>query len=105
MTALVTVLTPNLAVMTAPGAPIGAGLADLAAHNAFGSSVGFPMEYVEPGPPVIYDVRNLNDGSQTAPIDGGDRILIFGDNFFPPVTIRLTGCDASAPTTEAPVQA
>ena len=53
----------------------------------------FPVEYVQPGPPSILDVRNLDDGTQTSPIDSNDRLLIFGDNFFQPLTVRLTGCD------------
>lgn len=92
----VKVLTPNLAVMKSPAAPNEeAGLADLKAHNTFGDSDPFTVEYVEPGPPAILDVRNLDDGTTTSPIDANDRILIFGDSFFDPVTVRLTGCDLS----------
>ena len=88
------VLTPNLAVMTSPASPDGLpGLADLVGHNSFGDSDPFAVEYVEPGPPEIIDVRNLDDGTQSAPIDGNDRLLIFGDNFYEPVVVRLTGCD------------
>ncbi|MHC4550358.1 MAG: IPT/TIG domain-containing protein [Planctomycetota bacterium] len=98
-TTSVTVLTPNLAVMTAPASPDGLpGLADLQAHNAFGDSDEFTVEYVQPGPPGILDVRNLDDGTQSAPIDAGDRLLIFGENFFSPVTVRLTGCDLNNQT-------
>jgi hypothetical protein len=90
----VTVLTPNIAVMTAPASPDGeTGIADLMAHNAFGSSSGFAVEYVEPGPPAIIDVRNLDSGRTEAPIDANDRILIFGDNFFSPLSVRLIGCN------------
>jgi len=97
-TTLVTVLTPNLAVMTSPETPDGLeGTADLQAHNAFGDSNRFTVEYVQPGPPLITDVRNLDDGTQTAPIDAEDRLLIFGKNFFRPLTVRLTGCDLNNP--------
>jgi len=97
-TTLVTVLTPNLAVMTSPETPDGLeGTADLQAHNAFGDSNRLTVEYVQPGPPVITDVRNLDDGTQTAPIDAEDRLLIFGRNFFRPLTVRLTGCDLNNP--------
>ncbi|MHC4160986.1 MAG: IPT/TIG domain-containing protein [Planctomycetota bacterium] len=97
-TTAVTVLTPNLAVMTSPETPDGLeGTADLQAHNAFGDSNRFTVEYVQPGPPVIVDVRNLDDGTQTAPIDAEDRLLIFGGNFFRPLTVRLTGCDLNNP--------
>ncbi len=96
----VAVLTPNLAVMRSPPSPNGLpGLADLKAHNAFGDSPGFTVEYVQPAPPIILDVRNLDDGTTTAPIDGNRRLLIFGDNFFAPLTVRLIGCNALAPST------
>ena len=58
----VVVLTPNLAVMIAPSSPDGEpGVADMWAENEFGESEDFPVEYVEPGPPAIIDVRNLDD--------------------------------------------
>ncbi|MHC5050132.1 MAG: IPT/TIG domain-containing protein, partial [Planctomycetota bacterium] len=100
-TTAVTVLTPNLAVMTSPETPDGLeGTADLQAHNAFGDSNRFTVEYVQPGPPLITDVRNLDDGTQTAPIDAEDRLLIFGENFIRPLTVRLTGCDLNNPEGE-----
>ncbi len=96
----VAVLTPNIAVMRSPASPNGLpGLADLKAHNAFGDSPAFTVEYVQPGPPKILDVRNLDDGTTTAPIDGNERLLIFGDNFFAPLSVRLIGCNAAAPAT------
>ncbi|MEE8106266.1 MAG: IPT/TIG domain-containing protein [Planctomycetota bacterium] len=87
------VLTPNLAVMTAPESPDGEiGEALLTARNDFGASeVPFTVEYVQTPPPVIVDVRNLHDGTTGAPIDANDRILIFGDYFVKPnlvVTLR-----------------
>ncbi len=92
------VLTANIAVMTSPASPDdAAGLADLKAHNPFGDSDGFTVEYVEPGPPAILDVRNLDDGTTSSPIDANDRLLVFGDNFFAPVTVKLTGCDLDDP--------
>ncbi len=100
----VEVLTPNLAVMTSPASPDGQpGLADLAAHNQFGDSPDFTVEYVEPGPPNILDVRNLASGTTDSSIDANDRLLIFGDNFFDPVTVTLTGCDISDQTTTVTV--
>ena len=90
----VEVLTPNIAVCTSPASPDGLpGIADLQGHNDFGDSNLFPVEYVEPGPPNIIDVRNLDTGNQNAPIDAQDRLVIFGDNFFDPVTVTLIGCD------------
>ncbi|MHC4450749.1 MAG: IPT/TIG domain-containing protein, partial [Planctomycetota bacterium] len=90
----VEVLTPNIVVCRAPASPDELpGIADLQGHNDFGDSNLFPVEYVEPGPPAIIDVRNLDTGDTNAPIDANDRLLIFGDNFFAPVTVRLTGCD------------
>jgi len=92
------VLTPGLAVMTAPAAPDDApGLADLKAHNAFGDSEPFTVEYVAPGPPAVLDVRNLDDGTTSAPIDANDRVLVFGSSFFAPVTVTLRGCDLENP--------
>ncbi|MGQ0612953.1 MAG: IPT/TIG domain-containing protein [Planctomycetaceae bacterium] len=97
----VRVLTPNLAVMTSPASPNGAiGVADLQAHNAFGDSNLFPVEYVAPPPPIILDVRNLDDGTQSAAIDGNKRLLIFGDGFFADggaLKVRLTGRDFTNP--------
>ncbi|MGH7163136.1 MAG: IPT/TIG domain-containing protein, partial [Planctomycetota bacterium] len=92
----VRVLTPNIAVMTAPASPDGQrGVADFQAHNAFGDSNEFAVEYVAPPPPTILDVRNLDDGTQTAPIDGNRRLLIFGDGFFDSpagtLQVHLTG--------------
>jgi len=95
----VEILTPNIAVMTSPAAPADdVGEADLVAHNTFGDSPAFKVEYVETPPPVILDVRNLDDGTQTAPIDGMDRLIVFGDNFVLPLTVTLSGCDLSSPT-------
>ncbi|MEM8884003.1 MAG: IPT/TIG domain-containing protein [Planctomycetota bacterium] len=93
------VLTPNIAVARSPASPDGEpGIADLKGHNDFGSSNGFPVEYVEPGPPTIIDVRNLDTGTTDAPIDSNDRLLIFGENFFAPVQVKLTGCDINNQT-------
>jgi len=97
----VRVLTPNLAVMVSPASPNGTiGVADLQAHNAFGDSNLFPVEYVAPPPPIILDVRNLDDGTQSAAIDGNKRLLIFGDGFFADggaLKVRLTGRDFTNP--------
>jgi len=92
----VEVLTPNIAVCVSPASPDGLpGFADMRAHNDFGTSAPFLVEYVKPGPPNIIDVRNLDTGDQASPIDANDRLLIFGDNFYDPITVTLTGpsCD------------
>lgn len=90
----VVVLSTNIAVMKSPESPDGLpGLADLQAHNSLGDSNDFTVEYVQPGPPEIFDVRNLDDGTQTSPIDANDRLIIFGDNFVRPLTVVLEGCN------------
>jgi len=105
----VRVLTPEIAVMTSPSSPDGAiGVAHLRAHNAFGDSAGFAVEYVAPPPPKILDVRNLDDGTQTASIDGNKRLLIFGSGFIDEpagsLTVRLTGRSLAAPATQVTVE-
>jgi len=104
----VRVLNPNIAVMRSPASPDGnVGVAALQAHNAFGDSNEFTVEYVAPPPPVILDVRNLDDGTNSAPIDGNDRLLVFGDGFFDDaggLRVRLTGRDLANPASRRTVE-